>query len=95
MTNGDEHVADLRREAGGAPVVTTFSSENGEAALRRHFADVDAARTSRTRAVFPDREHGLGLPATRPARTSTGRRAERRLARASTPATCTVFVATG
>ena len=37
VTNGDEHVADLRREAGGDAVRTTFSSENGEASLRRHF----------------------------------------------------------
>lgn len=54
VTNGDEHVADLRRDAGGGPVLTSFSSENGEAALRRHFDDVQ--RTDlRTRAVFPDR----------------------------------------
>ena len=59
VTNGDEHVADLRREAGGAPVVTTFSSENGEAALRRHFDSV--VRTDvETRAVFPDRDTALG-----------------------------------
>lgn len=53
VTNGDEHVAELRREAGGSPVVTAFSSENGEEALRRHF---DAVRREdlRTRAVFPD-----------------------------------------
>ena len=36
ITNGDDHVADLRREAGGDPVVTTFSSQNGEDQLRRH-----------------------------------------------------------
>lgn len=53
VTNGDEHVADLRREAGGAPVVTAFSSENGEQALRRHFAEV-RREDLRTRAVFPD-----------------------------------------
>lgn len=53
VTNGDEHVADLRREAGGAPVVTTFSSENGEQALRRHFDEV-RREDLRTRAVFPD-----------------------------------------
>ena len=53
VTNGDEHVADLRRDAGGDPVVTAFSSENGEASLRRHFADV-RRQDLRTRAVFPD-----------------------------------------
>lgn len=53
MTNGDEHVADLRREAGGEPVVTGFSSENGEASLRRHFGEV-RREDFRTRAVFPD-----------------------------------------
>lgn len=53
VTNGDEHVADLRREAGGGPVVTAFSSENGEEALRRHFDDV-RREDLRTRAVFPD-----------------------------------------
>jgi len=58
VTNGDEHVADLRREAGGAPVVTTFSSENGEASLRRHFESVERHDVE-TRAVFPDREAAL------------------------------------
>ena len=53
VTNGDEHVADLRRAAGGDAVVTSFSSENGEASLRRHFADV-RRQDLRTRAVFPD-----------------------------------------
>ena len=53
VTNGDEHVADLRRDAGGDAVVTSFSSENGEASLRRHFADV-RRQDLRTRAVFPD-----------------------------------------
>ena len=53
VTNGDGHVADLRSEAGGSPLVTAFSSENGEESLRRHF---DAVRREdlRTRAVFPD-----------------------------------------
>jgi ubiquinone/menaquinone biosynthesis C-methylase UbiE len=53
VTNGDEHTADLRREAGGAPLVTPFSSENGEPALRRHFAEV-AREDIATRAVFAD-----------------------------------------
>ena len=53
VTNGDEHLADLLRAAGGGPLLTQFSSENGAAALRRHFASV--ARTAvATSAVFPD-----------------------------------------
>ncbi|CAN5360520.1 hypothetical protein BH11ACT8_BH11ACT8_03380 [soil metagenome] len=54
VTNGDEHVADLRREAGGEPVITHFSSENGEDALLRHFEHVESVDL-RTRALFPDR----------------------------------------
>lgn len=53
VTNGDEHVADLRREAGGGPVVTAFSSETGEDVLRRHFDRVEREDIV-TRAVFPD-----------------------------------------
>ncbi|MBB6626985.1 class I SAM-dependent methyltransferase [Nocardioides sp. KIGAM211] len=53
VTNGDEHVADLRREGGDGPVVTQFSSQNGEDALRRHF-DVVRREDVRPRAVFPD-----------------------------------------
>jgi SAM-dependent methyltransferase len=53
VTNGDGHVADLRREAGGHPVVTQFSTQNGEEALRRHF-DVVRREDLRPRAVFPD-----------------------------------------
>ena len=30
MTNGDGHLAQLRRDAGGTPALTSFSSENGE-----------------------------------------------------------------
>jgi SAM-dependent methyltransferase len=58
VTNGDEHVADLRREAGGGPVLTTFSSENGEASLRRHF-DTVVRDDLETRAVFPGRASAL------------------------------------
>ena len=53
VTNGDEHVGRLRRDAGGPPAVTSFSSENGEAALRRHFADVRREELA-PRAIFPD-----------------------------------------
>src|SRR4051812_25653470 len=58
VTNGDEHVAGLRREAGGDAVRPTFSSENGEAALRRHF-DAVTRQDVETRAVFPDRDAAL------------------------------------
>lgn len=57
-TNGDEHLADLRRDAGGAPVLTQFSSENGEEALLRHFEDV-TRDDLRTRAFFPDHAAAL------------------------------------
>lgn len=53
VTNGNEHTADLRREAGGEPLVTQFSSENGEDALLRHFEHVSREDLA-TRAVFPD-----------------------------------------
>lgn len=52
-TNGDEHLAGLLRDAGGAPLVTTFSSENGEVSLRRHFATVTREDIA-TRAYFAD-----------------------------------------
>ena len=58
VTNGDEHVAGLRREAGGDAVRTSFSRENGEASLRRHFETV-TRRDVETSAVFPDREAAL------------------------------------
>ncbi|MCD4525530.1 class I SAM-dependent methyltransferase [Nocardioides sp. cx-173] len=53
VTNGDQHVAELRRAVGRPPMVTHFSSENGEAALGRHFSDV-RREDLRPRAVFPD-----------------------------------------
>lgn len=55
VTNGDGHLADLRGQAGGGPVLTHFSSENGEAALRAHFDDVRRDDFT-TRALFPDRD---------------------------------------
>ena len=58
VTNGDEHVAALRREAGGDAVRTTFSSENGEESLRRHF-DTVTRRDVETQALFPDRDSAL------------------------------------
>lgn len=53
VTNGDEHVADLRRAAGGDAVHTHFSSENGENALLHHFEHVEQTDL-RTRAIFTD-----------------------------------------
>jgi ubiquinone/menaquinone biosynthesis C-methylase UbiE len=53
VTNGDEHVAQLRRDAGGTPAITSFSSENGETVLRQHFAGVRREDFA-TRAVFSD-----------------------------------------
>jgi SAM-dependent methyltransferase len=58
VTNGHEHVASLRREAGGDALRTAFSSENGEASLRRHFQTVTRTDVE-TRAVFPDRDAAL------------------------------------
>jgi SAM-dependent methyltransferase len=51
VTNGDQHLVRLLRDAGGAPLVTGFSSENGAAALGRHFGSV-AREDIATRAVF-------------------------------------------
>jgi ubiquinone/menaquinone biosynthesis C-methylase UbiE len=52
-TNGDEHLADLLREAGGEPLLTQFSSENAVASLHRHFAEV-TQRDIETEATFED-----------------------------------------
>ncbi|HEY7042656.1 MAG TPA: class I SAM-dependent methyltransferase [Nocardioidaceae bacterium] len=59
VTNGDQHLADLLTEAGGSRMLTQFSSENGEAILRRHFTDVSAEHVS-TRAVFDDHAAAVG-----------------------------------
>lgn len=40
-TNGDEHLAGLLTAAGGRPLLTSFSSENGADALAPHFATVE------------------------------------------------------
>lgn len=52
-TNGDEHLADLLTEAGGQPLRTQLSRENGGSVLLQHFDVVDQVDFS-TRAVFPD-----------------------------------------
>ena len=53
VTNGDRHLAQLLGEAGGSPIRTQFSSENGAAALRRHFDEV-SRRDITTWATFAD-----------------------------------------
>jgi ubiquinone/menaquinone biosynthesis C-methylase UbiE len=53
VTNGDGHLASLLADAGGAPLLTQFSSENGEEALRQHFDQVTREDIA-TRAVFED-----------------------------------------
>jgi SAM-dependent methyltransferase len=53
VTNGEAHTADLRRDAGGEPLVTQFSSENGADVLLRHFGHVSREDLA-TRAVFAD-----------------------------------------
>jgi SAM-dependent methyltransferase len=53
VTNGDEHIAGLRRAAGGDSERTQFSTQNGEPALRQHF-DVVERVDLHSRAVFPD-----------------------------------------
>ena len=53
VTNGDEHVGELRRAVGRPLAVTQFSSENGADALARHFSDV-RREDLRPRAIFPD-----------------------------------------
>ena len=53
VTNGEEHLRELRELLPGGPLQMTFSRENGEEVLRRHFAyverrDVDAWTTAET-----------------------------------------------
>ena len=81
VTNGDDSLADLRREAGGRPMVTRFSSENGEFTLGRRFSDV-RRQDLETRAVFADHgeaqayldssDEGLVLPPFEGTRTYAG-----------------------
>jgi SAM-dependent methyltransferase len=81
VTNGDDSLADLRREAGGRRMVTRFSSENGEFTLGRRFSDV-RRQDLETRAVFADHaeaqayldssDEGLVLPPFEGSRTYAG-----------------------
>lgn len=52
-TNGEAHLADLMRDAGGQPLATQFTSELAESVLHRHFAEV-TRRDIETRASFVD-----------------------------------------
>ena len=63
VTNGDAHTARLRVDAGGAPLVTQFSSENGAEALGQHFERVTREDIA-TRAVFPDHAAAVAYLAT-------------------------------
>ncbi|CUR55172.1 hypothetical protein NOCA2230092 [metagenome] len=58
VTNGAEHLAQLRREAGGQALVTTFSSENGDEVLSRHFDTIERDDIA-TRAFFVDHAAAL------------------------------------
>lgn len=53
VTNGNDHLADLRTAAGGKPDITQFSSETGASVLGRRFGDV-RRHDLETRAVFGD-----------------------------------------
>lgn len=63
VTNGDRHLADLLREAGGVPTVTDFSSETGEEVLARHFEAVTRVDIE-TRALFADHAQAQSYLAT-------------------------------
>ncbi len=56
VTNGDDSLADLLREAGGRRRAGRFSSENGEFTLLRRFSDV-RSQDLETRALFADHAH--------------------------------------
>jgi SAM-dependent methyltransferase len=81
VTNGDDHLADLVREAGGRTRAKNFSSENGRFTLARRFSDV-RSQDLETRAVFPDQasaqayldthDEGLVLPHFDGSRTYSG-----------------------
>lgn len=81
VTNGDDSLADLIREAGGRQRAGRFTSENGEFTLLRRFSDVRSQDLD-TRAVFADHAHaqayldssdeGLTLPHFEGSRTYAG-----------------------
>lgn len=53
VTNGDQHAADLLRDAGGTRHLTQFSTENGRESLDAHFSRVGQSDMA-TRGIFPD-----------------------------------------
>ena len=53
VTNGNAHLVTLVVEAGGRPLITQFSSENGEEILQRHF-DETSRQDIETTATFAD-----------------------------------------
>lgn len=71
VTNGDQHLAPLHVEAGGEPIRTCFSSENGAAALHRHFDSVTRDDLSTT-AYFADHAAAQAYLATIDARLADG-----------------------
>ncbi|WP_235738577.1 class I SAM-dependent methyltransferase [Nocardioides alcanivorans] len=58
ITIGEDHLAELRVEAGGKPFRPRFSSENGEEQLREHFSEV-VRSDFHTLAVFDDQAAAL------------------------------------
>jgi len=66
VTNGEKHLASLLREAGGEPLSTQFSTQNGRAALETRFDDVGQVDLT-TQAVFPDFAGAQAYLATGPA----------------------------
>ncbi|MGH3332873.1 MAG: class I SAM-dependent methyltransferase [Nocardioidaceae bacterium] len=57
-TNGDGHLAGLLADAGGGPLLTGFSSENGLRSLEAHFTSVRQEDIA-TRAVFESHGHAV------------------------------------
>jgi SAM-dependent methyltransferase len=53
-TNGEDSMRELRELVGAGPLMASFSVENGEAQLRRHFQTVER-RDARGTVSFPDR----------------------------------------
>ncbi len=63
ITNGNAHLVTLVVEAGGRPLVTQFSSENGEELLQRHF-DETSRQDIETTATFADHAAAVAYLAT-------------------------------
>ncbi|MFZ2501944.1 MAG: class I SAM-dependent methyltransferase [Nocardioides sp.] len=63
VTNSEEHLAELWHDAGATPVVSPFTSENGEDLLKQHFTRVQRTDLE-TRAVFDDHQAAVDYLAT-------------------------------